>query len=51
MVTSEFADVIEWVMPGLMRVFTGADDLAEFVPRCRGRRSGPRRRAPTCRTF
>lgn len=31
-VTSEFADVIESVMPGLMRVFTGTDDLAKFAP-------------------
>jgi hypothetical protein len=31
-VTSEFADVIESIMPGLMRVFTGTDDLATFVP-------------------
>ena len=31
-VTSEFADVIESVMPGLMRVFTGTDDLARFAP-------------------
>ena len=31
-VTSEFADVIELIMPGLMRVFTGTDDLATFAP-------------------
>ncbi|SEP41536.1 hypothetical protein SAMN02990966_05928 [Rhodospirillales bacterium URHD0017] len=31
-VTSEFADVIESIMPGLMRVFTGSDDLATFAP-------------------
>ncbi|MPZ32038.1 MAG: hypothetical protein GEV13_13760 [Rhodospirillales bacterium] len=31
-VTSEFADVIESIMPGLMRVFTGTDDLARFAP-------------------
>lgn len=31
-VTSEFADVVESLMPGLMRVFTGSDDLAKFVP-------------------
>ena len=31
-VTSEFADVIESIMPGLMRVFTGTDDLATFAP-------------------
>ena len=30
--TSEFADVIESVMPGLMRVFTGTNDLATFAP-------------------
>ena len=30
-VTSEFADVVESLMPGLMRVFTAADDLA-FSP-------------------
>jgi hypothetical protein len=30
-VTSEFVDVIESVMPGLMRVFTGSDDLATFA--------------------
>ncbi|HTG24369.1 MAG TPA: hypothetical protein VK681_30355, partial [Reyranella sp.] len=27
-VTSEFADVIESIMPGLMRVFTSTDDVA-----------------------
>jgi hypothetical protein len=31
-VTSEFADVIESIMPGLMRVFTSSDDVAEFSP-------------------
>ena len=31
-VTSEFADVIESIMPGLMRVFTSTDDVAEFAP-------------------
>ena len=31
-VTSEFADVIESLMPGLMRVFTGTADLATFTP-------------------
>ncbi len=31
-VTSEFADVVESLMPGLMRVFTATDDLAKFVP-------------------
>jgi hypothetical protein len=31
-VTSEFADVIESLMPGLMRVFTAADDLIRFTP-------------------
>src|SRR5260370_34102397 len=31
-VTSEFADVIESILPGLMRVFTSTDDVAEFTP-------------------
>src|SRR3979411_725150 len=31
-VTSEFADVIESIMPGLMRVFTSTDDAADFEP-------------------
>jgi hypothetical protein len=31
-VTSEFSDVIESIMPGLMRVFTSTDDVAEFTP-------------------
>jgi hypothetical protein len=31
-VTSEFADVIESIMPGPMRVFTSTDDVAEFSP-------------------
>ena len=31
-VTSEFADVIESIMPGLMRVFTSTDDVAKFTP-------------------
>lgn len=31
-VTSEFADVIESLMPGLMRVFTDADQLVRFSP-------------------
>lgn len=35
-VTSEFADVVESLMPGLMRVFTGSDDLAKFVPMAPG---------------
>ena len=44
-VTSEFADVIESIMPGLMRVFTSTDDVAEFTPARRARSAGPRRRA------
>ena len=35
-VTSEFADVVESLMPGLMRVFTGSDDLARFAPTAPG---------------
>jgi hypothetical protein len=35
-VTSEFADVVESLMPGLMRVFTGSDDLAKFAPTAPG---------------
>jgi hypothetical protein len=35
-VTSEFADVIESLMPGLMRVFTNADDLPKFAPMAPG---------------
>ena len=35
-VTSEFADVIESIMPGLMRVFTAADDLVRFTPAAPG---------------
>lgn len=35
-VTSEFADVVESIMPGLMRVFTGTDDLARFAPNAPG---------------
>lgn len=31
-VTSEFADVVESLMPGLMRVFTATDDLVRFSP-------------------
>ncbi|WP_422001730.1 portal protein [Reyranella sp.] len=31
-VTSEFADAVESIMPGLMRVFTGSDSLATFAP-------------------
>jgi hypothetical protein len=31
-VTSEFADVIESIMPGLIRVFTSTDNVAEFSP-------------------
>jgi hypothetical protein len=35
-VTSEFADIIESVMPGLMRVFTASDDLCRFAPTAPG---------------
>src|SRR5262245_54240211 len=35
-VTSEFADVIESIMPGLMRVFTSTDEAAEFTPAAPG---------------
>ncbi|MFZ5784095.1 MAG: portal protein [Pseudomonadota bacterium] len=35
-VTSEFADVVESLMPGLMRVFTAADDLVRFAPAAPG---------------
>ncbi len=35
-VTSEFADVVESVMPGLMRVFTSTDGVAEFTPTAPG---------------
>src|SRR5215831_14412454 len=35
-VTSEFADVIESIIPGLMRVFTSTDEAAEFAPAAPG---------------
>jgi hypothetical protein len=35
-VTSEFADVIESITPGLMCVFTSTDDVAEFTPAAPG---------------
>jgi hypothetical protein len=35
-VTSEFADVIESLMPGLVRVFTATDALARFAPAAPG---------------
>jgi hypothetical protein len=35
-VTSEFADVIESITPGLMRVFASTDDVAEFTPAAPG---------------
>src|SRR5687768_14472536 len=31
-VTSEFADVIESIMPGLMEVFAGGDQVVQFTP-------------------
>ena len=31
-VTSEFADTVEGVMPGLMRVFASGDEIAKFTP-------------------
>jgi hypothetical protein len=31
-VTSEFSDTIESLMPGLMEVFTGSDQVVQFVP-------------------
>lgn len=31
-VTSEFADTVESVMPGLMRVFASGDEIAKFTP-------------------
>lgn len=31
-VTSDVADTVEWLMPGLLRTFAGSDDLIEFVP-------------------
>src|SRR5258708_33545943 len=39
-VTSEFADVTESIMPGLMRVFTSTDDVPDFTPGAPGRRHG-----------
>ncbi len=31
-ITSEFADAIESIMPGMMEVFTGGDQVVEFTP-------------------
>src|SRR5688572_13557022 len=31
-VTSEFADTVESVMPGLMRVFASGEEIAKFTP-------------------
>jgi hypothetical protein len=31
-VTSEFSDTVESVLPGLMEVFTGSDQVVQFVP-------------------
>jgi hypothetical protein len=35
-VTSEFSDTVESVMPGLMEVFTGSDQVVQFVPSAPG---------------
>jgi hypothetical protein len=35
-VTSEFQDAVESLMPGLMRVFTSSGDLVKFTPNARG---------------
>ena len=43
-VTSEFADVMKSIMPGLMRVFTGTDDLATFAPLAPGQEKWARGR-------
>lgn len=41
-VTSEFADVIESVMPGMMRVFTGTDAVVTFAPGAPGEEQAAR---------
>jgi hypothetical protein len=35
-ITSEFADAIESIMPGMMEVFTGGDQVVEFTPSAPG---------------
>lgn len=31
-VSTDVADTIEWIMPSLMRIFTGGDEVAEYQP-------------------
>jgi hypothetical protein len=31
-VTRDVADVIEWIMPSLMKIFTGGDKVVQFEP-------------------
>lgn len=38
-VSTDVADCIEWMMPGLVRTFAGSDDLIEFVPAGREERN------------
>lgn len=35
-ITSEFADAVESIMPGMMEVFTGGDQVVEFTPSAPG---------------
>jgi hypothetical protein len=35
-VTSEFQDVVEGIMPGLMEVFAGGDQVVQFIPEAAG---------------
>lgn len=41
-VTSEFADTVESIMPGMMDVFTSGDSLVEFTPLTRGHEQAAR---------
>ncbi len=48
-VTSEFADVVESVMPSFMRVFAGQDDVVRFCPTAPGEEQYAKEATFTCR--
>ena len=47
-VTSEVQDTIEWIMPSMMRMFTGSDKAVEFEPERPGDEEGCKQATDAC---
>lgn len=47
-VSTDLSDVVEWVMPALMKMFAGGDEVVQFMPRKGGDEDGAEQMTALC---